>query len=283
MDVKAKRGIKDSVFTNLFGIKKFTLQLYKALHSDAPDIAESDVEIVTLENILVNNLYNDLSFKVRNEFVFFVEAQSTWTKNIVIRVLLYAALTIKEYIYETQQNLYGSKNIILPKMEFYVLYTGSKQKVPEKITLSDDFFGGEKCDIDVCIHVIRTGKDGDIINQYTEFTRIMDEQEQKYGRTEKAVREAIRICKERGILKEYLEGREKEVVNIMMELFDQEYATAAYTHDVKEEGRAEGVWNTLCDLVKKGLLSVSAAAKQAGMEEAAFEEKYEEFSTSVSP
>lgn len=39
---------------------------------------------------------------------------------------------------------------------------------------------------------------------------------------EKAVRETIRICRDRNVLKKYLEGRESEVVNIMLTLFSQE-------------------------------------------------------------
>ena len=38
--------------------------------------------------------------------------------------------------------------------------------------------------------------------------------------TQKAVTETIRICKDRNVLKEYLLEREKEVVTIMMSLFD---------------------------------------------------------------
>ena len=41
-------------------------------------------------------------------------------------------------------------------------------------------------------------------------------------RTRKAIMETIRICKDRNVLKEYLESRENEVVNIMMTLFDEE-------------------------------------------------------------
>ena len=48
------------------------------------------------------------------------------------------------------------------------------------------------------------------------------EQLGKYKRTKKAITETIRICKERNVLKEYLESREKEVVDIMSTLFDEE-------------------------------------------------------------
>lgn len=38
----------------------------------------------------------------------------------------------------------------------------------------------------------------------------------------------------------------------------------------REEGRAEGQIATLCKLVKKGILSLSVAAKEAGMTEEKF-------------
>ena len=61
-----------------------------------------------------------------------------------------------------------------------------------------------------------------------------------YGRTEEAAWAAIRICSDRGVLKEYLAGREKEVVSIVTQLFDQEYATEQYGKACVEEGREKG-------------------------------------------
>jgi DNA-directed RNA polymerase specialized sigma24 family protein len=40
--------------------------------------------------------------------------------------------------------------------------------------------------------------------------------------------ETIRICKDRNLLKEYLESREMEVVTIMMSLFDEEEILKSY-------------------------------------------------------
>ena len=54
------------------------------------------------------------------------------------------------------------------------------------------------------------------------FTKILDNRAKLYGRTKKAVQETIRICKNDNILKEYLESRESEVVDIMMQLYDRE-------------------------------------------------------------
>lgn len=47
-----------------------------------------------------------------------------------------------------------------------------------------------------------------VLNQYVTFTKVFDRQVKKYGLVDKAVRDAIRICMDRNVLKEYLAGRE---------------------------------------------------------------------------
>ena len=56
-----------------------------------------------------------------------------------------------------------------------------------------------------------------------------------YGRTREAVANTINICKDRDVLKEYLSNREKEVVDMMMTLFDEEQVLRAYVESEKEE------------------------------------------------
>ena len=80
----------------------------------------------------------------------------------------------------------------------------------------------------------------DIIGQYIIFCHVMDEQIKKYGRVREAALETIRICRDRNVLKKYLEEREKEVVNIMIELFNQELAVKEYGDEREEKGRNEG-------------------------------------------
>ncbi len=131
--------------------------------------------------------------------------------------------------------------MVLPKPELYVIYTGERNEHPEWISLSEEFFPGQDCFVDVKVRMLYDGKEGDILNQYVTFTKIYNEQVKQQGRTREAVLETIRICKDRKILKEYLEGREKEVVDIMMTLFDQEYAVERYGDEKKAEGIAEGI------------------------------------------
>ncbi len=53
--------------------------------------------------------------------------------------------------------------------------------------------------------------------------------------------ETIHICKDEDVLAEYLKDREKEVVDIMMTLFEQEYAVERYGDEKKlrEKQKAE--------------------------------------------
>lgn len=75
----------------------------------------------------------------------------------------------------------------------------------------------------------------DIIGQYIIFCKVYREQRKCYSNTREAVTETIRICKDRNVLKEYLESREKEVVDIMMTLFDDEQIYKAFENDIKQE------------------------------------------------
>ena len=103
--------------------------------------------------------------------------------------------------------MYRSKKVTLPKPELYVIYTGERKTQPNEIKLSEEFFGGEKVAIEVTVKMIYDGRKGDIINQYVSFTRVLNEQVKKFGRTKDAVRETIRICKDSNVLKEYLEKK----------------------------------------------------------------------------
>lgn len=221
-EIKVKQTVKDSVFTHLFGEPKYLLQLYQALHPEDTDVKAEDLKTITLENVFTDDIYNDLGFAKGDTLMIMMEAQSTWTVNIIIRALEYLVNSYRRYFSENGEDLYGSRKVILPKPELYVIYTGDRKTRPKEILLSEEFFGGEKVAVEVTVKMLYDGREGDIINQYVSFTKVLDEQVKMHGRTREAVHETIRICKDSNVLKEYLEKKESEVVNIMMQLYDQE-------------------------------------------------------------
>ena len=93
----------------------------------------------------------------------------------------------------------------------------------------------EDVPVDVKVKVIYDGASGDIINQYVIFTRVCNEQVKLHGRTRKAVEETIRICQDMNVLKEYLEARKKEVIDIMVALYDEQEIIARYVTSREKE------------------------------------------------
>ncbi len=244
----AKHAVYDSVFTNLFRDPEYTIQLYRALHPEDIEARAEDITVVTLQNVLVNQFYNDLGFTIGNRLMILVEAQSTWSDNILVRALLYLTKTIHNYLIETRQYVYGRKKVTFPKPEIYVIYTGDVESMGKcramshVLSLSRDFFDGDSGDLDVKAKIVYDGQKGDIVYQYVMFTKICREQIRKYGKTRKAILETIRICKDRDVLKKYLQSRESEAVDIMITLFSFEEILDGYVQDelriVKEETRA---------------------------------------------
>ncbi len=245
----AKHTIKDSVFTNLFQDKKYLLQLYKTLHPEDTQVSEDALSDITIHNIMTNDVYNDVGFMVGEKLLILTEAQATWTENIAVRILIYLMVTYQDYIKKTKQNVYRSKKIRLPRPELYVIYTGDRKERTEYISLADEFFEGQKTFLDAKIKVLYGSGQGDIISQYVTFTKVYDEQRKLHGRTRKAVTETIRICKDKNVLKEYLEEREKEVENIMLAMYDEKEILLEYIESERYDTEKE----MAVQLLKEGL------------------------------
>ncbi len=256
-----KRKIKDSVFTNLFQDKKYLLRLYKALHPEDNSVTEDDIRDVTMKHILVDADYNDLGFSIGDKLIILVESQSSWTLNIIIRALMYLMQTYHDYFKRTKQNLYGYKKVNMPKPELYVIFTGEKPKnPPDSISLSKDFFDEKKTAVDAEVRVLYQEDESNIIGEYIIFCKVYNEQRKKYGQTKEAVLETIRICKNRNVLKEYLESKEKEVVDIMMTLFDDQEIWEAYAKDIEDNTAFREARKTAERMIRKGKMSLEEIA-----------------------
>ena len=78
--LKMKRKVKDSVFTKLFAEQCYVTELYEALSGKSAK-KNPEIEVITLETVLMNGYYNDLGFVADDRFMYFVEAQSDWSPN----------------------------------------------------------------------------------------------------------------------------------------------------------------------------------------------------------
>ena len=83
----------------------------------------------------------------------------------------------------------------------------------------------------------------------------------KYGRTRKAVLEAIRICKDRNVLSEYLSSKESEVVDIMMVLYDEEEIMRSYVESERHDAWYDSKIDTARRMLDDGTLSLDKVAE----------------------
>ena len=97
------------------------------------------------------------------------------------------------------------------------------------------------CCIDAKVKMIYLQDSDDIIDQYIGFCRVCTEQVALNGRTLKAAKEIIRICRDRNLLREYLSDRETEVEEIMLTLFDQEHVWNIERNNIRAAALAQGL------------------------------------------
>ena len=275
LNTEYRWAVKDSVFKHLFKIKEYSLKLYKTLMPQDEDITENDIDIVTCETVLMNGLYNDLGLLVKNNILFLMEAQSTWSINILIREFLYLALSYKESIEKNQIDLYGSKKIFIPIPKLYVLYTGNKKLEREEISLNEEYFNNEGC-INLKIKILikenlsklSATKENNIISQYVTFTEISDDFVKKYGRSKETAKMVINECISKNILKSFMQEHREEVEDMEL-LFDPEVYgrihDATVAREAREEGRQEGEVNAFIKLYKQGLIKEVDAARMLNM------------------
>ncbi len=254
-----KHVVKNNVFISLFTDVENVYKLYKELHPEATNVKVSDIKIHSMESIFINDIYNDLGFLVnegsRTRCIILIEAQSKWTDNMTLRMLLYLAETYRHYLSEMKISVHTEKRIDLPKPELYVVYTGNKE-VEDEISFKDSYFNGD-CAVDVKVKILKQPSKETVSGQYIGFSKVYDEQRYIYKNKIKCIKETIRICKETGYLVEFLTEHESEVITMLSYLFDEQAERETYriTRDREkfEEGIAEGRKEGIAEGRKEGI------------------------------
>ena len=271
---KPNYTLKDSLFIDLFSDKMRLIQLYKSLIDDEREINQDDIEILTIQNIILRGIYNDLGFRVKDEIIILMEAQTTYTTNIVLRILFYLSETLKNYIIDSSENknlneLYNTKPRIIPKIKLFVVYTGDKMMQDHDLHLKDVMVENDIIsDIDMKVRVLCTGNKKSILGQYILFTQIYSKQKKECKDIETAVKNTIEICMNDEILKEYLDYRKMEVQEMITAFTTQEEAFESFLKDEvkrgRKEGREEGKMDTLINFFKNGI-GLDVISKGLGM------------------
>ena len=210
------RKCKDSVFVDLFSkdekAKENFLSLYNALHGTNLQLS-CPVENIRLDNVMYMSIINDVSCLVDNKIIVLSEHQSIINENMPLRFLEYIARLYEKLQAPTDR--YLRKLVKIPTPEFYVFYNG-KEDYPETTTLrlSDAFItksAPAPLELTVQVLNINTDKANKILaacrplEEYSLFVEEVRKQTQLDG--EKGFTKAVKICIEKGVLKDYLQRK----------------------------------------------------------------------------
>ncbi|WP_038080589.1 Rpn family recombination-promoting nuclease/putative transposase [Treponema socranskii] len=276
--VKYNRRYKDSVFVDFFGEDKNAkanfLALYNTLHGTHLDVSV-ELEPLRLEQVMYMAFRNDVACLVDGKIIVLVEHQSTINANMPLRFLQYAARLYERIQNPRDRYLRRLKNI--PTPEFYVFYNG-EEDYPETATLrlSEAFMTmPEKPSLKVVVSVtnINYNKDNEILHTckpLKEYTLFVDAV-RKHTKldSENGFRNAIKECIQNDILREYLQRKSKEVMNMLIAEYDYDVDIAVQREEEREialkEGEAKGFSLGIAQGKQEG---ISAGSHQKALETA---------------
>ena len=265
------RKYKDSVFVDLFSedekAKENFLSLYNALHNTHLPLS-CPVENIRLDNVMYMNIINDVSCLVDNKIIVLAEHQSTINENMPLRFLQYIARLYEKL--QAPADRYLRKLSKTPTPEFYVFYNGLED-YPEStmLKLSDAFM--TKLDtlpleLEVKVYNINKSKDSEVLSRcktldeyslFVEEVRVQTQRDPENGFTN-----AVKICIEKGILKEYLQRKSREVINMLLAEYDYDTDIAVQREESLRIGIQQGIKQGLQQGIQQGFSDGTYQAKR---------------------
>ncbi|MGI0518357.1 Rpn family recombination-promoting nuclease/putative transposase [Treponema denticola] len=264
---KHNRRYKDSVFVDLFSEDKTAkanfLSLYNALHGTHLD-SSAELKPLKLEQAMYTKLSNDVSCLIDNKIIVLAEHQSTINENMPLRCLQYVA-RLYEQIQDPKAKYYRTLQKI-PIPEFYVFYNGTaKYPVQKTLKLSEAYIAkSEQVPLELTVQVlnINTDKANKILmtckplEEYSLFVEAV--RRHTSLDKEKGFESAIKECIQNGILKEYLQRKSREVINMLLAEYDYDTDIAVQREESLMIGIQQGSYQKA--------LETAAAFKRLGVD-----------------
>ena len=280
---KHNRRYKDSVFVDFFSedrtAKANFLALYNALHGTDYQ-STAILKNIRLKQVLYMSFANDVSYLVDNKIIVLAEHQSTINPNMPIRCLEYIA-RLYEQFYKSKEK-YSRKQVAIPTPEFYVFYNGKEPyRGDSLLKLSDSFTQThDEYALELSVKVVNINYD-----KASEILKLCKPLEQ-YSLFVDAVRRNIAVDKEHGfekaikeciqndILREYLQRKSKEVLNMLIGEYDYDTDIAVQREESFDMGRLEGSLQAKLEtarLMKQANCEIPFIAKMTGLTQAEVE------------
>ena len=269
----SNRKYKDSVFVDLFSedekAKENFLSLYNALHGTNLSMS-CPIENIRLDNVVYMNIINDVSCLVDGKIIILAEHQSTINENMPLRFLQYIARLYEKL--QTPTDRYLRKLSKIPTPEFYVFYNG-KEDYPETtvLKLSDAFItkpASAPLELEVKAYNINKNKGAEVLSRckpLKEYSLFVEEvRKQTQLDSENGFTNAVKICIEKGILKEYLMRKSREVINMLVAEYDYDTDIAVQRSEERRIAFAEGIEQGISDGSYQKAIETARLLKQMG-------------------
>ena len=277
------RRYKDSVFVDFFGEDKNAkanfLSLYNALHGTKLDTS-TELEPLRLEQVMYMAFRNDVACLIDGKIIVLIEHQSTINANMPLRFLQYAARLYERI--ENPRDRYLRRLKKIPTPEFYVFYNG-EDGYPENVTLrlSDVFMTiPQKPCLELVVSVmnINYNRGSEVLHTckpLKEYTLFVDAVRRHTKLDpENGFKNAIKECIQNDILREYLQRKSKEVMNMLIAEYDYDVDIAVQREEEREIALQEGSYQAKLETAKNLLgmgLSIKNIAQATGLTEAEIE------------
>ena len=246
---KYNRRYKDSVFVDLFSndrtAKDNFLALYNALYNTNYQ-STAILKNIRLKQTMYMSFANDVSYLVDNKIIVLAEHQSTVNPNMPLRCLEYVT-RLYEHI-QNPRDRYSRALKKIPVPVFYVFYNGRENIPAQKILrLSDSFIKQpETPTLELVVKLININYDKDSrivkrcepLGQYSLFVDAVRRHiavDKEHG-----FENAIKECIKNDILKEYLQRKSREVINMLIAEYDYDIDIAVQREESLMLGIQQG-------------------------------------------
>ena len=263
---------RNSLFCSYFNEPHRLLSLCNAILGTNYD-DPSELEITTLEGIFFDNCKNDISCKIRDNFLVLIEHQSSVNPNMPFRCLSYVTELFNKLV-KNKRSIYRQKLIRFPSPKFYVLYDGNDAEPLEKIMRLSDAFDDVKpsVDLEVISYNINYELKSPLLTKCTflnGYSTLVGKVKQgiAMGLSRRAaIIRAVKFCIESGVMPGYLENHSKEVFSMIALEWDINEAQQAWREDGFDEGMAQGIAQGMAQGVSQGKVEVAVNLIRMGMD-----------------
>ena len=241
----ANREYKDSFFRFIFNKPPAACSLYRAASLNT-NVSYQDIQINTLDSILMDRIKNDISFLVPGHYVVLMGHQSTWSLNIPLRCLWYVS-ELYRHMVPNKKAMYRERLIKIPAPQFFVFYIGDRTR-PDRtnLRLSEAFLEPSDC-MELSVTVLNITYDPNrpilqrcpLLHDYSYFVHQVETQRKEHGLDE-AIHRAMDDCARRDMLSEFISNYYEEVCHMVTLWYDENEAREEWLEEGIEKGIEKG-------------------------------------------